>query len=107
MSIPTAGTALPYFLYSAGILYREGLEALLVVIALAAGVRKMGESRKARDVYGGAILAVLASMALAWAVNHVLSDNAGDALEGVFQMMAAATLFYVSSWLTAKVQAKR
>jgi high-affinity Fe2+/Pb2+ permease len=32
----TTSTVIPYFLYSSGILLREGLEALLVIIALVA-----------------------------------------------------------------------
>jgi high-affinity iron transporter len=44
---------------------------------------------------------------LAWAVNNVIGDDASDTLEGVFQFLAAATLFYVSSWLTAKSQSDR
>jgi high-affinity iron transporter len=100
----SAGTTLPYFFYSAGILFREGLEAMLVIIALAAGARL---SNRSRDVYGGAALAVAASIVLAWAVNHVIGDNASDTLEGCFQVLAAATLFMVSSWLTAKSQADR
>ncbi len=145
-------TIVPYFLYAAGILYREGLEALLVIIALAAGARGAGRAAGARagrvadgargagraagvrgagraadarrgaggaagagrsgggrvrDVYAGAIAAVAASVLLAWAVNHVIGDDASDTLEGVFQIFAAATLFYVSSWLTAKKQSDR
>jgi high-affinity iron transporter len=100
-----AGTALPYFLYSAGILFREGLEALLVVIALAAGVRQMGAPRKARGIYAGALIAVAVSIVLACVVSRVLADNTSDAIEGCFQLLAAATLFYVSSWLTGKAQA--
>lgn len=100
-------TAVPYFFYSLGIFFREGLEALLVIIALAAGVRQMGRGRGARDVYAGAIAALAASMALAWAVNSLLTDNASDTLEGGFQFIAAATLFYVSSWLTARTQSDR
>jgi len=38
-------------------------------------------------------------------VNHLISDDASDTLEGIFQVLAAATLFYVSSWLTSKSQA--
>lgn len=99
------GTAVPYFLYAFGIILREGLEAILVIIALAAGTRSVAGQDRSRDVYGGAILAVIASVALAWAVNHVIGDDASDTLEGVFQFLAAATLFYVSSWLTSKAQA--
>ncbi len=102
-----AHTAIPYFLYSLGILVREGLEALLVIIALAAGTRNVGGRDRSRDIYAGALAAVLASIVLAWVVNHVIGDDASDTLEGVFQFLAAATLFYVSSWLTSKSQSHR
>jgi high-affinity iron transporter len=100
-------TALPYFLYATGILYREGLEAMLVVVALAAGTRHSSRLGHAREIYGGAVAAIAASVALAWAVNHFIGDDASDTLEGVFQLLATATLFYVSSWLTSKSQAER
>jgi len=98
----------PYLLYSTGILYREGLEALLVVLALAAGTRDAtrGTSR-GREIYTGAGIAVLASIMLAWGVNHIITDDASDTMEGIFQLLAAATLFYVSSWLTSKAQSER
>ena len=102
-----AHPSVPYFFYSFGILLREGLEAMLVIIALAAGARNAGGRDRSRDVYAGALLAVVASVLLAWAVNHVIGDDASDKLEGVFQFLAAATLFYVSSWLTAKSQSDR
>ncbi len=99
--------AAPYFLYSFGILLREGLEALLVIIALAAGARNIGGRDRSNDVYLGALAAVVASILLAWAVNHLIGDDASDTLEGTFQFLAAATLFYVSSWLTSKSQSDR
>lgn len=100
-------TALPYFLYSLGILVREGSEALLVIVALLAAVHEAGQERRARDIYAGALIAVGLSLALAWAVNHLIADDTSDTLEGVFQLLAAATLFYVSSWLTARGQSDR
>jgi high-affinity iron transporter len=100
-------TPVPYFLYAFGILLREGLEAMLVVVALAAGVKQMGQGRRVREIYTGALLAIVASILLAWGADRLISDNANDAMEGVFQLVAAGTLFYVSSWLTAKTQADR
>ncbi len=100
-------TALAYFFYSLGILFREGMEAMLVVVALAAGTRGAGRIGRSRDIYAGAIAAIVASIMLAWAVNHLITDDASDTLEGVFQLFAAATLFYVSSWMTSKGQADR
>jgi len=92
----------PYFFYSMGILLREGSEALLVLAALVAAVRRAGQG--ARNIYLGAIAAVIVSLALAIAVNFILSDDTSDTLEGAFQLVGAATLFYVSSWMTAKAQ---
>jgi len=103
----TTSTVIPYFLYSSGILLREGLEALLVIIALVAGTREAGQDARARDIYAGGLLAVGVSIALAWAVNNLIGDNTSDTLEGIFQLTAAATLFYVSSWLTARSQAQQ
>lgn len=100
-------TPVPYFFYAFGILLREGLEAMLVVVALAAGVKQMGQVRRVREIYLGALLAVVASVLMAWGVADLISDDASDTLEGVFQLVAAGTLFYVSSWLTAKTQANR
>ena len=100
-------TVLPYFLYSLGILVREGSEALLVIIALLAAVREAGQERHARDIYTGGAIALGLSLALAWAVNHLIADDTSDTLEGVFQLLAAGTLFYVSSWLTARSQNDR
>ncbi|HEY6394277.1 MAG TPA: FTR1 family protein [Candidatus Binataceae bacterium] len=100
-------TVIPYFLYSSGILIREGLEAMLVVIALAAGTRAAGHANRARSIYAGALAAVVVSIALACVVEHFITDDASDTMEGFFQIFAAATLFYVSSWLTAKSQSDR
>src|SRR5712691_4887375 len=103
----TTSTVVPYFLYSSGILFREGLEAMLVIIALFAGTRQACPGRHARDIYTGALTPLASSIVLAWVVNHVIGDNTSDTLEGVFQLFAAATLFYVSSWITSKAQAQR
>src|SRR5260370_9561004 len=95
-------TVLPYFLYSLGILVREGSEALLVIVALLAAVREAGQERRARDIYAGALLAIGISLALAWAVNHLIADNTSDTLEGVFPILPAAPLFYVIPCLPAR-----
>jgi high-affinity iron transporter len=100
-------TALAYFFYSLGLLFREGMEAMLVIVALAAATRSEGRIGRSRDIYAGALAAIFASIILAWAVNHLITDDASDTLEGVFQLFAAATLFYVSSWMTAKGQSDR
>jgi high-affinity iron transporter len=100
-------TAIPYFLYSLGILFREGMEAMLVIVALTAATREPGRHGHARDIYAGAGAAIVASILLAVAANYLISDDASDTLEGIFQLLAAATLFYVISRLTANSQSER
>ena len=100
-------TSVAYFFYSLGILFREGMEAMLVVVALAAATRGAGRIGRSRDIYAGALAAIVASLVLAWVVNNIITDDASDTLEGVFQLFAAATLFYVSSWMTSKGQSDR
>jgi high-affinity iron transporter len=100
-------SALPYLVYSFGILLREGVETIVVVVALASGAKQAEQHGQVRDVYAGAGLALAASIVSAWIVGHVLSDDASDRLEGALQLLAAGTLFYVSSWLTAKTQNDR
>lgn len=99
----SAATA--YFFYAMGILFREGLEALVVIAALVAAVRRGGQTASTKDIYLGAGSALVISGLLAIALNRILSDETGDTLEGAFQLIGAATLFYVSSWMTAKAQA--
>jgi high-affinity iron transporter len=70
-------------------------------------VRQAGHGARARDIYTGALIALVCSILLAWAVRHMLGDNTSDTLEGMFQLLAVVTLFYVSSWITSKSQAKQ
>lgn len=91
------------------ILLREGFEAILVVGALAAYLRKLQANDKLPLLYGGVGLAVLASGVLAWVFASVLS-GAGryrDALEGSAMLLAALVLFYVGYWLISKREAER
>jgi high-affinity Fe2+/Pb2+ permease len=52
------------FLQAAGILIREGLEAILVIAALAVYLIKVGANARLPALYGGAGVAVLASIGL-------------------------------------------
>ena len=54
------------FIQGAMILLREGLEALLVLAALAAYLTKAGASDRLGALYSGAGVAVLASLVAAW-----------------------------------------
>jgi high-affinity iron transporter len=87
------------FFQSAAILVREGLEALLVVAALAAYLSKVGARQRLSALYAGAGFAVLASIAMAWVFERFNSGTHNDVLEGTVILFAAALMLYVSGWL--------
>jgi high-affinity iron transporter len=87
------------FVEAAIILLREGLEALLVLAALAAYLDKAGARDRLPALYSGAGLAILASLVAAWAFNAFNNGAHSDTLEGVVILAAAALMLYVSGWL--------
>lgn len=91
------------------ILLREGFEAILIVSALAAYLKRAGERSRVPYLYGGAALAVIASVLLWAAARSVFSLGGADreALEGWTILLAAAVLFWVSYWLVANAEAAR
>jgi high-affinity iron transporter len=87
----------------AAILLREGLEALLVIVALLSFLRRSGNSDKRAWIWGGGVLGILASVAVAFVLQAIFSSaSAGqnrELIEGATGLVAAAMLFYVSYWL--------
>ena len=89
------------------ILLREGLEALLIIIAMVAFLRKAKRSDMLRFVHGGWITA-LAAGALTWvaARNLIAISGAGRELgEGIGALLAAVVLVSVGIWMHGKSQA--
>jgi high-affinity iron transporter len=87
------------FLQAVGILIREGLEAMLVIAALAVYLSKVGARARLPALYGGAALAVLASIAAAWIFERFYGGAHDDLMGGVIILVAAAVMLYVSGWL--------
>jgi len=87
------------FAQSATILLREGLEALLVIAALAAYLDRAGASRRISWLYSGAVAAVAASLVAAWAFEAFNNGAHDDRLEAAVILFAAALMLYVSGWL--------
>lgn len=103
------GGALAVFVQSFLIMLREGVEAILVVAALAAYLRRSGAADQLKVVWRGVALALVASLATAWLLTAVLkvSGAVAETVEGVTMLIAAAVLAYVSHWLFAKREAAR
>ncbi|ABK98452.1 FTR1 family iron permease [Pelobacter propionicus] len=91
------------------ILFREGLEAMLVVAALVAYLRRSGYADKVRVIWHGVCWALVASVVAAWVLGSLIRTSGAnrEMLEGVTMLVAAAVLLYVSYWLTAKRDAER
>ena len=99
--VSTMGAALQ----SAGIVFREGLEAVLIIAALLAALRAEGipPARFRRPVTGGVVLALLASFAL-WAAARwlfSLSTLVREAIEGWTALLAAGVLVWMVLGLNA------
>ncbi|MCP8937715.1 FTR1 family protein [Alsobacter sp. SYSU M60028] len=86
-------------LQSGAILLREGLEALLVIAALAAFLRRAGADAAIRALYAGAGLAILASLGAAVVFELFLNGAHDDRVEAVVMIVAAALMLYMSGWL--------
>jgi high-affinity iron transporter len=96
------------FLASFVILLREGLEAVLVVAALIAFLRRSGQAHAVPYLHAGWIAALLLG-ALTWYVATRIVDASGasrEMTEGVAALVAAAMLLYVGFWLHDKSHAE-
>lgn len=87
------------------IIFREGLEAVLLIGAMLAYLGRMGNGRRhQRQVYAGVVAGVAASLAT-WIVAATLVPVSGasrELVEGVTALIAVAVLLYVSHWLFQK-----
>jgi high-affinity iron transporter len=91
------------------ILAREGLEAVLLVVALAGVVSRAGRRDAVVWIHAGWVAALAAGAATWWAAGRLvdLSGARREVIEGVSALLAAAVLFYVSYWLVSKLEAAR
>ena len=104
---PDAAGAWSTFLGAFAILLREGLEALLIVIAMITFLARAERRDLLRYVHGGWIAALAAGAATWWAATHLVSiSGAGRELtEGFGSLLAAAILLFVGVWMHGKAQA--
>ncbi len=89
------------------ILLREGLEALLVVIALVTVLIRTDRSDTLKYVHLGWTAALGAGVATWWAAQNLVTISGAnrEIMEGVAALLAAAVLFYVGFWMHSKTQA--
>jgi high-affinity iron transporter len=95
------------FLGAFTILLREGLEALLIVIAMLAFLRKADRAEMVRPVHYGWIAALAAGIATWWVATHLIavSGASRELTEGFGSILAAVILLFVGIWMHGKAQA--
>ena len=97
---------LPAFL----ILIREGLEAILVLVAIIAYLKKSGNEKFLDTVYNAMIAAIIVSFATAYLFATMIESTTAGAgreiLEGATALFAVVVLIGTSAWLGGKADAK-
>ena len=104
---PEEGSAASTFLGAFTILLREGLEALLIVVAMLAFLRKADRAEMVRPVHAGWVVALLAGAATWWAATNLvaISGASRELTEGFGSVLAALILLFVGIWMHGKAQA--
>jgi high-affinity iron transporter len=104
---PEEGSDASTFLGAFTILLREGLEALLIVVAMLAFLRKADRAEMVRPVHYGWAVALAAGVATWWAATHIVSVSGAsrELTEGFGSILAALILLFVGIWMHGKAQA--
>ncbi|WP_169777487.1 FTR1 family protein [Campylobacter mucosalis] len=109
----TSGSSSPWslFIWSLTIILREGFEALIIVAAVVTYLVKTGNvSKMGKIVYSSVGVAVILSFVMAWIMNIIFGQAAGqkrELMEGITMLVAVALLFYVGFWLLSNAGAKK
>ncbi len=105
---PEAASEISTFLGAFTILLREGIEALLVVIAMIAFVKKSQRSEVLPYIHGGWIAALLAGVATWVLATYFVSISGAsrEMTEGIGALLAAVILVSVGIWMHGKSQAE-
>ena len=103
------GSGFEAFWQSFLIIFREGLEAILVIGAIVAFLLKTGHRERLRSIWWGVALALVASAVTAVVLVTILMTMPAtrEIIEGITLLVAVAVLFSVSYWLISKVEAAK
>lgn len=89
------------------IVLREGFEAMVVIAALLAVLKKMGEERSARVVHGGWLSAIAVSVVIYLLGRKAIAGANRELVEGLVGLLAAGMLLYAALWLNARANIRR
>ncbi|HEX6740911.1 MAG TPA: FTR1 family protein, partial [Sphingomicrobium sp.] len=104
---PDKSSAVSTFVGAATILLREGLEALLIVVAMLAFLNKGGRAEMTRPVHYGWISALIGGVLTWWAATALITVSGAtrELTEGFGSVLAALVLLFVGIWMHGKAQA--
>ena len=93
------------FLSSFSILLREGLEALIIIVAIVSFLIQSGNKKRLNLVYSAIFSGVFLSFVTAFVIYYAFRSVAGqfrELLEGVTFLIAVFLLLYVAFWMLHK-----
>ena len=104
---PDQASAVSTFVGAFAILLREGLEALLIVIAMVTFLARADRRDMLKYVHIGWISALVAGVATWAAATYFITISGADRelMEGFAALLAAAVLLFVGIWMHGKAQA--
>jgi len=105
---PERASSASSFLGAFGVLLREGLEALLIVVAMIAFLRKTERTEVLGFVHGGWIAALAAGVATWFVATYFISVSGAsrELTEGFGSLFAAVILLTVGIWMHGKSNAE-
>ena len=97
------------FIQSFSIIVREGFEAILIIAALIAFLRKSKNDSSIKNIHIGVIAGILGSFLTAYIVHELLhlSMASQEVLEGWIMLVSVVILFWVSYWLISNIDNKK
>lgn len=97
------------FTSSFAVIFREGIEAILILGAIVTYLEASRNQRFVRYVYYG-IIAAIGATAVTWLVASYIIEISGanrELIEAIAALSATAVLFYVSFWVLNKIEHKK
>lgn len=111
-SLDKVNNTSPLFLFLAafGILLREGLEALIIVVAIVSYLIQSGNKNRLNIAYSALFTGVFLSFVTAFLIYYFFRAYAGqfrELLEGITFLIAVVLLIYVGFWMLHKARDKK
>lgn len=98
------------FIWALGIILREGLEALIIIVAIVSYLVQSGNKKRLNIVYSAFWSGVFLSFVSAFLISWFFKEQAGQSrelLEGITMLVAVVLLFYVGFWLLSNAHNKK